>query len=179
MSESYRQSALLLYGLGETDRRWVLSQLADDQRRDLTAQLTELGEIGMPVDRSLAEELLAGTGARLAHRPTVDAPDHGATLRRAPAQAMLQLLATQPSWLIAAVLGIEAWPWREAIYVGLDASKRERVKQAMGTRLPEKLACALVSCLEVRLKTAEMPEPRTTPGSLTRLVLGLRQWTRS
>ncbi|HEX7640593.1 MAG TPA: hypothetical protein VF472_00125 [Burkholderiaceae bacterium] len=180
MSEAYRQSALLLHGIGETDRRWILAQLTDDQRRDLSTQLAELKELGMPPDRSLAEELLAGgVRATVPHAPRMAAAADGtgAALRLAPAQAVLQLLKEQPAWLIAAVLSVEAWPWREAIYAALNASTRERVKQATGTKLPHKLAVALVADLESRLVSVEVEaEPDAAAGRLSRLIGGFRQW---
>lgn len=152
MSEGYRQSALLLHGLGKADRQWIMAQLPDEQRQALASQLVELEELGIPSDRTLTESLLVEARKRTATAP---ARAFGSALRQASAASVLPLLSGQPTWLVATVLCIEAWPWREAIYTGLDASRRERVKQSMGARPPEKLARALVSQLEARLDTAE------------------------
>ena len=150
MSDPYRQSALLLHGLDGPDRAWLLGQLPEQQRLQLDTHLAELQRLGMPAERGLAEALLAGA------RATTAAPerDYGHALRMAPASAVLPLLLEEPNWLIAAVLSIEPWPWREAIFVALDASQRERVKQALREGLPRKLSLALVSVLEQRLQDA-------------------------
>ena len=154
MSDAYRQSALLLHSLGESDRKWILAQLAGDQRRHLSVQLTELSELGIPADRTLAEGLLARMRREGAISREDIAMHDGDVLRAAPAEVVLHLLNKEPTWLIAAVLSIEAWPWRETIFVGLDASKRDRVKQALGERPPAKLADALLRQLDKRLLDA-------------------------
>lgn len=161
MSDAYRQSALLLHGLSDIDRQWILAQLTEEQRLRLQTQMTELAQLGMPADKSLVEGLLR----QGRQKSTADADGPGAALRAASAEKVLYLLAREPAWLIAAVLAIEAWPWREAIYVGLDASKRERVKQALGDKPPVKLEQALLRQLESRLAEAagEMPDSPATP----------------
>ena len=185
MSDPFRQSALLLHGLSAEDRQWILAQLAEGQRARLSGYLAELEQLGMPADRSLAEALLSGAAGRAenaAHRTGAHAAERatfGAALRAAPAEAVLAILAEQPAWLIALVLGIEPWPWREAIHVGVDASKRERIKQYLGSQPPAMLAQSLVAQLEARLAgnaaAAELP---AQPGARATLGQRLKRLTR-
>lgn len=152
MSDAHRQSALLLHAIGERDRAWILAQLAEDQRMQLTAHLEELSQMGMPADHALVESLLSRQSKK-PEMPAESIPGHA--LRSARPEVVLKLLDQEPAWLIAAVLNIEAWPWREAICAGFDASKRDRVKQALRESLPEKLGQALAAQLEARLPRAE------------------------
>ena len=107
--------------------------------------------MGMLANRSLVEGLLSSNARKLA-LSTAPAAQPGYALRRAHADVVLHLLSKEPTWLIAAVLSIEAWPWREAIFIGLDASKRDRVKHALRETLPKKLGLALMTQLEERLQ---------------------------
>ena len=158
MSDAYRQSALLLHGISEGDREWILAQLAEDQRSQLGNHLTELSQMGMPADRTLVEGLLS----RSAKKSTTSSEQPGHALRNARADVVLHLLNHEPTWLIASVLSIEAWNWREAIYTGLDASKRDRVKNAMRSELPRKLGHALIAQLEARLPAAVLEQQGAT-----------------
>jgi hypothetical protein len=148
VNDAYRHSALLLHGLNAPDRQWILAQLGAEQRAGLESQLAELKDIGIPADPTLIEAALQ---ARQNRPPIAQDSGPGAALRQAPGAAVLRLLGPEPAWLIAAVLSLEPWPWREAIFVGLDASKRERVRQAIGQRAAPKLAQALIAELERRL----------------------------
>ena len=175
MSDPYRQSALLLHGLNAADRHWILAQLAEDQRAQLNAFLAELEEIGMPPDRALVESVLAHGGKAEGAARGGDTASFGAGLRNADADAVLRVLGEQPSWLIAMILSMEPWAWREAVYVGVDASKRDRIKQALREKPPALLAHALVVELEARLeKSVRAPAAATGPGSDGWSALGLQ-----
>jgi hypothetical protein len=177
MSDAYRQSALLLHSIGEVDRQWILTQLAQEQRVQLSDHLTELSQMGMPVDRSLVEGLLSSSG----RRSTEQIKNHGHALRIAHADVVLHLLHQEPTWLVATLLSIEAWPWRETICMGLDASKRERVKHALRDAVPTKLGHALIAQLEARLPQAvlECQAPLPEPTGLARLGQHIRRMGRA
>lgn len=159
MSDVYRQSALLLHGLNASDRQWILSQLEAEQTGQLRSHLDELNQMGMLENRSLAEGLLS----RIKGKPVSTSDMLGNALRRAQPSVVLHMLNMEPSWLIAAVLSIEAWPWREAIYVGLDASKRDRVRHALRERVPVRLGQALIVQLEERLPEAVLELAQNSP----------------
>jgi len=152
MSDALRQSALLLHGLSSADQQWLLAQLPVEKQALLTGYLKELQQMGLSADRELAGSLLANgeEGNSYAY------PTHG-SLRQADSSVVLQALGNEPAWLIGAVLSIEAWPWRESVYEGLDASKRERVKSALRHPLPEKLRQSLAAQVETRLINTGSP----------------------
>ncbi|PRC93911.1 hypothetical protein [Solimicrobium silvestre] len=165
MSDAYRQSALLLHGINKVDRQWILAQLAEEQHVQLSTHLEELTQMGMLANRSLVEGLLSRAAGK-SDAPATSTEQPGYALRSAHADVVLHLLNKEPTWLIAAVLSIEAWPWREAIYIGLDASKRDRVKHALRETLPKKLGLALITQLEERLPYAVL-ELQSRPVELT------------
>jgi hypothetical protein len=140
--DGYRRAALTLHGLSEADRGWMLKQLpAPDQAR-LGGLLGELRALGMPADPAL----LAGLAERSAAPVSASAK-----LRAAPAQRVHAVLAHEPAALIAALLAIEAWPWREAV---LEALPPLREADRVSPNVAPQLAAALVSCMEARLEAA-------------------------
>ena len=146
MSDALRQSALVLHGLSDTDRQWLLTQLPEEKQALLSEHLQELKQMGLPADRELVSSLLATSQVGNAHEYS----SHS-RLHQTDSSAILQILANEPAWLIGAVLSAEAWPWREPIYEGLDASKRERVKSALRHPMPAKLRQSLTAHVETRL----------------------------
>jgi len=159
MSDAYRQSALLLHGLNEADRQWILAQLDAEQNGQLRDHIDELNQMGMVENRTLVEGLLS----RIKGKSANSAERAGSALRHAHPDVVLHMLSKEPTWLIAAVLSIEAWPWRESIYVGLDASKRDRVKHALREHMPVKLGQALIAQLEERLPEATLELGQSVP----------------
>lgn len=155
MSDVYRQSALLLHSVGEADRAWVLQRLEPEQRADLGGYLQELTELGLPADPFLVDSLLQQRDIETPpeNQDVPVLPWH--TLRTASGPQMLHLLRTEPSWLIGTILSIEAWPWREAIFVGLDTSRRDRVRSAMRETVSARLATSLCTELEARVSVAQ------------------------
>jgi hypothetical protein len=155
MSDVYRESALLLHSVDPASRSWVLMQLPDRERALLSDYVGELKSLGIPADPMLADGVLADA-ARVA-MPLPRLPRDA--LRLAEGDALLQILLREPDWLIAAVMSIEAWPWREAVFAGLDASKRERVRQALRPQLPAALASSLCAGLAARLSVTNPAPP--------------------
>ncbi|MBV8464759.1 MAG: hypothetical protein JO218_02330 [Burkholderiales bacterium] len=151
MSDASRQSALLVHGLAQADRDWLLTQLPENDRARLAGHLAELAELGVPADPGLLDTVLAQVGPRPAARGKTDPRQ---TLRRAGAEVMLQLLGQEPAWMIGTVLSIESWPWREALVEGLDASRRERVRQALRPNVAGALAASCVEKLAAGVPAA-------------------------
>jgi len=152
MSDAYRQSALLLHGVGEADRNWILAQLAAEEREPLTQHLIELKGLGMPVDGSLAARFLTQPLTQKDVREVKSAECK--TFPDASVEAIHLLFEGEPMWLIAAVLSIRTWPWHDAFINKLDTSRREQIRIEMRESVPIKLGLALVSRLEARLPNA-------------------------
>jgi hypothetical protein len=145
--DGYRRAALALHGLAGPDQRWMLAQLPANESARISALLGELGALGIPADPTLP--------AALAERAEA-AATASARLRAAPASRVVALLEREPAVLIAALLHIEAWPWRDAVRQALKLSAEP------GSVSPQ-LAAALVSAMEERLEAAERaPQPRRT-----------------
>ena len=143
--DGHRRAALALHGLAAPDRRWMLEQLPPSESARLAALLGELGALGIPADPALP--------AALAERSEA-AASASSKLRAAPAPRILALLEREPAALVAALLRIEAWPWRDAVRQALNLAAEP------GSISPQ-LAAALVSCLEERLDAEERaPQPR-------------------
>lgn len=135
-----RQSALLLHGLQQPDRDWILARLPHSQRMVLQEHLQELRELGIPADPQLAQA--AGAGA-------TDSP--AATLRLADAGDMQLVLAGEPAWLLRQLLAMEDWPWRDAWLAGLPTAQRERVLSLNAPALAPAAAAALLGQTAARL----------------------------
>ncbi|MFZ6765894.1 hypothetical protein ACO0LM_02330 [Undibacterium sp. Di26W] len=113
----YRQSALLLHGLGVQDQRWILDQLSKDDQVTLRSHLAELKDLGIPVDRSMLANLgISETGGKL------DA------LQAASAADMQLLLSGEPVWLIKQVLSLENWPWKQEYLASMTSAQADKLK---------------------------------------------------
>ncbi|HYD79890.1 MAG TPA: hypothetical protein VEC06_08775 [Paucimonas sp.] len=146
----HRQTALLLHELGEEDRRWLVGQIPDEDRSILKELLDELQSLRIPSDGNLLERVMAPRAEAPPSEPAGPAAP-GDAVRRASAQQMSDLLAREPAWLLAIVLGIEAWPWREAFLSKLEPVRRDAVQAAMRGAPAPRLKEALIGEIEKRL----------------------------
>jgi len=144
----YRKAALMLASLAESDRAWLLGQLGEKERERLGALLEELRGLGLSADAGMLDLALprepAPQPASPAPRP-VDA---------ATPQAMHDVLAHEPDWLIAALSRTRAWSWREGFLRLLGTERRLRTQQALpsGVELRPKTVEALLAAVERRLE---------------------------
>lgn len=108
-----RQVALLLHGLTDQDRSWLLGQLEPDQKDHVMDLLTELRELGMPADPGIAEKALSSASNDAHAVPVNPARDARDQLRAADASTIHRVLAGEPLLLVAMLLAAEPWPWTE------------------------------------------------------------------
>lgn len=151
----YRRAALTLHGLLPADREWMMAQLPESQREQLGSHLAELVHLGIPADRALLDDAV-----RLARsaQPLSDAP-LDTRLRYASCDQILQVLVTEPDQLIALVLKIEPWPWRDELLERLGVERRGRVARLLRQlELKSGLGEALLSGLARRLE--RLPAPK-------------------
>ena len=148
---AYRQAALLVHGLGEEDRAWMLGQLAPAERDVISAQLAELRELGIPPDAQLLKQAIEVR--------TCTSADSAPTVGNATATQMGQVLKGEPVWFQQHVLSLDAWPWAESF---LEQSAIGQARQADG-RLDAlkgpKFEAAMRARLEARLKLAAREHP--------------------
>lgn len=136
----HRQSALLLHGLSKPDQRWLLSQLPESDRLILSQHLAELKQLGIPAEPALLDK---ATGARAA---SAAGPLHAAAL-----PMVQQMLADEPVWMVAQVLALAEWPWRDALLASLPDGQRDRVAAVRPAPLHPQAAERLMARLTERL----------------------------
>jgi len=104
----HRRAAVALFELHEVDRNWILEALPANDRGLLLKLLDELKELGFARDASLSTDSSA-----LASDNDQDAPME--VLKHASDATMLAILENEPAILIARLLQIEEWPWKNSI----------------------------------------------------------------
>jgi hypothetical protein len=146
----HRQSALLLHELDEEDRQWLVEQIPNADRSILKELLGELQSLRIPTDGNLLERVKAMRVDESKNAPAQPAAP-GDTIRHASVQLMSDLLEREPVWLLAVILGIEGWPWREQFLTQLEPMRRDAVRAAMREATAPRLKAVLIEELETRL----------------------------
>ena len=125
-SAGARKAALVLHGLGAEDRRWVLSHLPPHQRESVKPLLNELAALGLPSDGGLVEELLGShhTAAALSGQEPF-------ALAQASAAGLAQVLGQEPPGVVATLLNMRDWPWRDEYLALQPAPRRRQVEEAL------------------------------------------------
>lgn len=165
---AHRQSALLLHGLNDSDRRWILGRLDEDNRRVLAEHLAELETLGIPADPRFVQAVL----------PTSETQD---PLRSASAAQMVAVLANEPLWLVRQVLALENWPWRQEFIARLTPGQqrlmtspppvlRGRVAERLRWHVSQRLGQVAVA------ETDSVSGLRTVSHLLRRVYRGVCRW---
>jgi hypothetical protein len=164
----YRQAALTLHGLRAEDRRWLLAELPEAQRASLQALLGELDELGF-------EPGLVDDAAN--HLPALRRQSARQRVAAASVDQLAPLLAAEPAFLVAHLLRMERWPWRDSVLARLPAEQRVAVEVAVD-RVRE--APARDRCLLERLDQAiGHPVPRPVSASRkSTLIKKVASWIR-
>ena len=124
---SPRQVALMLHGLAEADRAWLLGRLGPAQLEVLEPLLAELRELGIPADPALTAQALEPMAAQ-------DDSEMRSITQTIAACNLPQLqlvLADEPQGLIAAVLTAWNWPWQDAFLAAQEPAKARAIKDLM------------------------------------------------
>jgi hypothetical protein len=179
----YRQAALALHELNESDRSWILGRIPDEKRAQLSTLLAELRNLGIPAESGFAEHFAAHQEVQV-QEPRIAGPRE--LLRNAKPDRLVHILHGEPAWLVAAVLSIESWSWQEGFLERTGAERRAAIRADMRRHLAPKLAEALVAQLESRFASQpELPatiEVRTESGRLAqamrRFSEAVRAWLR-
>ena len=171
-SEGARHAALLLYAMAERDRRWLLAALPAGQRTELQSLLAELDSLGITREPYLVDDLLdsAGhvvptsrAGDPVAQATPVSDQDALGRLGAHQIQQLAQRLRGEPAGLVAQLLEVDAWPWRDRVLDALEPDHRQQVQAitdvAAGSVLPRALCDALVGALTLDLRESPRPAP--------------------
>jgi hypothetical protein len=108
------EEALRVLGrLAESDRRWILERLPAAARSQLSG-VAENGAAGAPSDA-------VTRGAAAVNDGSDDAVER---LSTASVGRLVEILHTEPDWLVHAVLAARDWRWRKEVLQRLPASLR-------------------------------------------------------
>jgi hypothetical protein len=160
--DSSRQVALLLHGLAEPDRAWMLEQLGASQGQALQPLLTELRELGIPADPALTAQALQ---AHVQRRTAAERPP-AAVIAEARAAQMQQALAGESVGLLAVLLAAGEWPWRHVFLASLEPARARALNEVLEThRGGPALQQALLRAVAERLDAqSPLPLAVTVPG---------------
>ncbi|TAK83707.1 MAG: hypothetical protein EPO12_05445 [Aquabacterium sp.] len=171
-----KRAALLVHSLDPADQAWMLARLPAAGRPEVEAALGELQSLGIPPDPSLAGALpLAPTREQVAQDSAASK-----ALRRADAASVLQALRGQAPQAVAALLSLQAWPWRQAVrehwagalsaHPGVSWGPAHAVPPALRASLVQAVAARLAPSEDVAARPAARPRgwlarwlPRRTP----------------
>ena len=139
----HRRAAAVLHTLPEEDRQWLLGELPESERNTLNQLLGELKELGF--DAGCTAQPVVTFMPRVGAGNTTDFSSAADIVRNAPVRELIALLEHEPSSLIAQVLRIEEWPWKQAFLQGLPHLRRDRIV-AMVDQMPP-MGSSMSSCL--------------------------------
>ncbi len=130
-----RQAALVLHGLSDADRTWMLGQLSADQAGTVGKLLAELRELGIPSDPSLASQALgANQIGPIRTRPAAQSNDSADTIRAASAAQLQRVLEGESEGLVALLLAAGEWPWRDVYLAVQQPTHRRTLLEIMAAR---------------------------------------------
>lgn len=170
-----RQAALVLHGLADADRAWMIGQLPAEQAGPVRELLAELCELGIPNDPSFAAQALASDHVH-AVRPRASAtfaPAPEEVLRSASVEQLQRVLEGEPQGFVAVLLVAGDWPWCQP-YLTVQEPARMRAlvdlvrAQPGGPRLRAQVLAAVAARL--REQSAAAPAAQgVAPGKLRHL----------
>jgi hypothetical protein len=169
----HRHAAVRLQGVAAKDRRLILAELPERDRKLLQAHLEELDDLGFDCSAltdALAPPATPATVLSAASR-----------LRNTSAGQVLLVLASEPVQCVAHILSIEDWAWADALVAIWDPATRHALGAARGRTSPPPpaLSAALIDKLGARLGSAAAPNPPPSPISApARLAQRIREWSR-
>jgi hypothetical protein len=138
----HRQAALVLHGMRVEDRAWAMRRLSPQSRTILQGLLDELNALGIASDPALVRAATAATVPSHAIKATP-------AVKATPA-LVFAVLRQEPDALIARVLKLQAWSWREDVLALLGAKRTAQV-EACEVRTAVSLDAALRAMFNERL----------------------------
>jgi hypothetical protein len=131
VTDSLRTTALNLHALSKADREWILNQLSIPDQAEIKLMLKELASLGVPRESS---SMVAAAMPEPA-KPNVEELSDLKRLDTAHAGAIIRVLSPQPNWLIAAVLSLHSWKWRDEVLTQLCSERYDRIKMLLPHRV--------------------------------------------
>lgn len=166
LDDPMRRAAVMVYSLADTDQGWLLSKMPPDDQVRLKALMSELAQLKIPTDRRILNQALQSNASNTVDLPTRQVPEQVAQektnleffvdLEVEDEKKLAMILRREPALLIARLLRIRDWAWRQRILEGLSALQRQVVDDLLamspgmqsGTALEDALLRALRSRCE-------------------------------
>lgn len=152
--DSMRSAALTLHALPEEDRRWMLRALSQADGERLAPLLQELQSLGIPRDASLLAHL---------QRPATKKPAWPEALDPRRVDALLQVLAGEPSGVAHKLLSLRAWKWAPTLLAGMGDAQQPEVRPHGA-----KFEAALLDLLERHAQARPADDMPAATGSVWR-----------
>lgn len=174
MSGGYRKAARALLRLDAADRDWLLEQLAEDDRTRVRDVMVQIGA-GEADERTSVPTETAAAPAVEAKAPPRNEGDLE-LLQRADVTEMQEILADEPDWVVAVVLGHRVWPWGAEFLHGLPPKRVDhlaRVAEQVAVNLTPRAKAEILDACAARLHRAE-PEP-VAPSPFAAMLASLRR----
>lgn len=163
-----RQAALVLHGLADADRAWMLGQLPPEQAAPVRELLTELRELGIPHDPGLATQALASDPVHaIRTRAPQAANDPFALMRTASVDQVQRALEGESQGFVAVLLVASDWPWyRDFLAAQEPARMRALVDLVRGQPGGPRLRTQVVAAVATRLRDRPAaPAPLQLPSA--------------
>lgn len=143
----YRKAAVLLHGLHEDDRRWMLEQLSAEEQHILTQYLNEIRELGFSSEGAVSQESIRRAG-KVAHASPMD------IVAEADAEAVYGILHTEPIPLVAMLLRAHQWKWSREVLERFQEPVRGQIRKSIDDNVETSpmLSACLVKELSIRLE---------------------------
>jgi hypothetical protein len=170
----HRRAAVALHGLNAEDRKWMLAELPAADQQILQQYLDELDELGFSYGPELAVDLAASPVTSPVTKPVksdksdesenIAPPGALQQLQKACAEQVLVCLQDEPASLIARLLALHDWPWREALLTQMSALARQRVRTLLADPVVNSHAPMLdeflLDAVAARLRTQSFVAPQ-------------------
>jgi flagellar motor switch protein FliG len=129
--DAYKKTALVLYGLHETDKEWLLSHLPAQQKIILKGRLEELEALGIqPVEQDLSTIIREFTEK---YKKVVEKEDEiGDLLEKIDAvslNSIQPLLDNESEQSVALILAVSNWSWASQYLSTLTIDKKDKIRQ--------------------------------------------------
>lgn len=181
--EAYKKTALHLHGLNKSDRQWLLGQLPEHQREKLAVMLDELRTLGIPQEPGLASDFDGlnrdSTRAALESQTVHGLSPYIEIIAQAEPMAVNAILNREPEAVVAAVLQISDWPWRQVVLEDFPLPRRHLISEAMKNpegRLTEKTCEVVLQILAERLGDTSSSSAETNDNVPNEPKRPVRRW---
>jgi hypothetical protein len=157
-----RQAALVLHGLADADRAWMLGQLPPEQAAPVGELLAELRELGIPHDPAFASQALASDPVHaIRARPAAAANDPAARMRAASVEQVQRAVEGESQGFVAVLLVAGDWPWyRDFLAAQEPARMRALVDLVRGQPGGPRLRAQVVAAVAQRVRDiGSVPAP--------------------